>query len=201
VFFFVLAFASGDDWMSLHLWAGYAVAALIAFRLVWGIVGTRTARFRSFVKPPRAVIRHLREMRSLKATTHYLGHNPVAAVMVVTLLVCIAMIAFSGVVLIAVDGQGPLAGTFFAGANGKLVKHVHEFFADFTLLLILAHVAGVVISSLLEGENLARAMITGRKKARAHWADVNPQTEPGNGPVSGSPGGIDYRPEAGRLAE
>jgi cytochrome b len=182
VFFFLLAFVTEDDWMNLHVWAGYAVSALIVFRLVWGIIGTRTARFRSFVKSPRAVIRHLREMMTLKSKTHYLGHNPVAAVMVITLLVSISMIAFSGIVLIAVDGQGPLAGTLFADADGRFIKHVHEFFADFTLLLIFAHVSGVVISSLLEGENLARAMITGRKKVRPHWVDVTPQSKLGNEP-------------------
>jgi cytochrome b len=201
VFLFVLAFATGDDWMNLHVWAGYAVSALIVFRLVWGIIGTRTARFHSFVKSPRTVLRYLREMLSLKTTTHYLGHNPVAAVMVVTLLVSISMIAFSGMVFIAVDGQGLLAGTFFAGANGRFVKHVHEFFADFTLLLIFAHISGVAISSLLEGENLARSMITGRKKARAHWADVNPKTGLGNEPASASDGAIDYRSAAGRVAD
>jgi cytochrome b len=201
VFFFVLAFATGDDWMKPHVWAGYAVSALIVFRLVWGIIGTRTARFHSFVKSPRVVMSHLREMLSMKTTKHYLGHNPVAAVMVVTLLVSISMIAFSGMVMIAVDGQGPLAHTLFAGANGRFVKHVHEFFANFTLLLIFTHVSGVVISSLLEGENLARAMITGRKKARAHWADVNSKSELGNEPGIVSTGDVDYRSEAGRVAD
>jgi pantoate kinase len=59
----------------------------------------------------------------------------------------------------------------------------------------------VVISSLLEGENLARSMITGRKKARAHWADVNPKTGLGNEPASASDGAIDYRSAAGRVAD
>jgi cytochrome b len=182
VFSFLLAFVTEDDWINLHIWAGYAVSLLIVFRLVWGVIGTRTARFGSFVKSPGVVMRHLREMLSQKTTTHYLGHNPVAAVMVVTLLVSISLVAFSGVVLIAADGQGPLANTFFAGASGEVMEEVHEFFANFTLLLIFGHVAGVVISSLLEGENLARAMITGRKKARAQWADVNPKRELGNEP-------------------
>jgi len=179
VFFFLLAFATEDDWMSLHAWAGYAVAMLIGFRLVWGIIGTRTARFHSFVKPPQLVKQHLRQMLSLKAP-HYLGHNPVAAVMVVALLVSISLVAFSGMVLIAAEGQGPLAGTFFALAGGDAMEEVHEFFANFTLLLVFAHVAGVVISSLLEGENLVKAMVTGRKKVRLQWADVNSKTELGN---------------------
>lgn len=174
VLFFLLAFATEDDWMNLHVWAGYAIALLIGFRLLWGIIGTRNARFLTFVKSPQIVLRHLRSMLSLKAS-HYLGHNPVAAVMVIALLASISLVAFSGMVLIAVEGQGPLASTLFAGANGKVMEEIHEFFANFTLLLVFVHVGGVVISSLLEGENLVKAMITGRKKARQQWADVNPQ--------------------------
>ena len=173
VFFFLLAFATEDDWMSLHVWAGYAVSMLIAFRLFWGLVGTRNARFLTFIRSPSAVRRHLRDMLSLKPP-HYLGHNPLAAVMVVALLLSILLVATSGLVLIASEGQGPLAGTLFAGFNGEVMEEVHEFFANFTLLLVFMHVAGVLVSSLLEGENLVRAMITGRKKARARWADANP---------------------------
>jgi len=179
VFFFLLAFATEDDWMNLHVWAGYAIAMLIGFRLLWGIIGTRNARFLTFVKSPRVVKQHLRNMATLKAP-HYLGHNPVAAVMIIALLGSISMIAFSGMVLIAAEGQGPLAGTLFASANGDTMEEIHEFFANFTLLLVFLHVGGVVVSSLLEGENLVKAMITGRKKARPQWADVNQQEELGN---------------------
>lgn len=179
VFFFLLAFASGDEWTSLHVWAGYAVAMLIAFRLLWGVIGTRTARFPTFVKSPRAAMRHLGAMLTGKAP-HYLGHNPLAAMMVVALLTSIGLTAFSGMVLIASEGQGPLAGTIFAGIDGEAMEEVHEFFANLTLLLVFAHVAGVVVSSLLEGENLVKAMITGRKKARSAWADAKPGMEAGH---------------------
>jgi cytochrome b len=178
VFFFLLAFVTEDDWMSLHVWAGYAVAMLIGFRLFWGLVGTRNARFLTFVKSPKVVMRHLRDMLLLKPA-HYLGHNPVAAVMVVALLVSITLVAFSGMVMIASEGEGPLAGTLFASLNGETMEDVHEFFANFTLFLVFAHVAGVVVSSFLEGENLVRSMITGRKKARTQWADVDPHKEVG----------------------
>jgi len=179
VFFFLLAFATGDDWTGLHVWAGYAISMLIAFRLLWGLIGTRNARFLAFVKSPAAVKQYLRAMLSLKPP-HYLGHNPVAAIMVIALLASIALVAFSGMVLIASQGQGPLAGTLFASWSGGVMEEVHEFFANFTLLLVLIHVAGVVVSSFLEGENLVRAMITGRKKARAQWADANPREGLGN---------------------
>ena len=174
VFFFLLAFITEDDWMNLHAQAGYAISFLIGFRLLWGIIGTRTARFFGFVKPPQVVMSHLKGMLSFKAS-HYLGHNPVAAVMVILLLLSIALVCFSGLVVYASEGQGPLADTLFASWRGEWMEEVHEFFANFTLLLIVAHVAGVVFSSFLEGENLVKAMITGRKNYRAEWQDFNPE--------------------------
>lgn len=173
VFFFLLAFITEDDWLNLHVQAGYAVTLLIGFRLFWGLVGTRNARFSHFVKAPKFVLSHLRGMLTFKAS-HYLGHNPVAAVMVILLLASIALVAFSGLVMIASEGQGPLAGTLFAAWNGEWMEEIHEFLANFTLLLIFAHVTGVMFSSFLERENLVKAMWTGRKKLRSHWDDFDP---------------------------
>ncbi|MCP4491998.1 MAG: cytochrome b [Gammaproteobacteria bacterium] len=173
VFFFLLAFITEDDWESLHVQAGYAVTFLIGFRLLWGLVGTRNARFFSFVKPPRIVMVHLRDMLSFKRS-HYLGHNPVAAVMVILLLLSVSLVSFSGMVVIASEAQGPLAGTVFASWRGEWMEEVHEFLANFTVLLVVAHVCGVIFSSFLEGENLAKAMVTGRKKSRSSWQDFDP---------------------------
>jgi cytochrome b len=174
VVFVLLAFASEDDWTNLHLWSGYAVTLLICFRLLWGLVGTRNARFTSFVRSRRAVVQHLKGMLTSNAP-HYLGHNPAAAVMVMLLLTSLALVAFSGMVMVAGEGQGPLAATIFSSWSGGWIEGIHEFFANFTLLLVFGHLAGVFVSSLLEGENLAKAMVTGRKKMRSHWEDVTPQ--------------------------
>ena len=171
VFFFVLAFISGDDWEAIHVQAGYAVLLLIAFRLLWGLVGTRNARFMTFVKSPSVTLAYLKSILSFKVP-HYLGHNPLGAAMVVVLLLSIALVSFSGMVLIAGEGSGPLAGTFLSSWSGDWMEEIHEFFTNFTLLMVVIHVSGVIISSLLEGENLAKAMMTGRKKLRPHWEDV-----------------------------
>lgn len=171
VLFFIIAFITEDDWLDLHVQAGYALIMLIGFRLVWGLIGTSPARFLNFLKPPSVVIAHLKSMLS-RNPKHYLGHNPVAAVMVVALLISILLASFSGLIALAADGQGPLAGTLFSNWRGEWMEEVHEFLANFSLLLVFAHVGGVFLSSLLEGENLARAMFTGRKQRRAHWEDV-----------------------------
>ena len=172
VFSFLIAFVTEDDWLDLHVQAGYAVSFLIGFRLLWGIIGTRNARFYSFVKSPQIVLSHLRGMLTFK-TSHYLGHNPVAAVMVIALLSSITLVSFSGLVIIASESQGPLAGTVFSSWRGEWMEEVHEFLANFTVLLIVGHLCGVVFSSFVEGENLAKAMITGRKKYRSQWQDVD----------------------------
>lgn len=173
VFFFLLAFITGDDWEALHVQTGYAASLLIAFRLLWGLVGTRNARFLTFVKSPAVMLAYVKSLLSFKVP-HYLGHNPLGAAMVVVLLLSIALVSFSGMVLIAGEGSGPLAGTFLSSWNGDWIEEVHEFFANFTLLMVVIHISGVIFSSLLEGENLAKAMMTGRKKFRPHWEDVKP---------------------------
>ena len=102
---------------------------------------------------------------------HYIGHNPAAAAMIIGLLLSIIMISITGMAIIAAQGQGPLAGTFFAAMNAEWMEEIHEFFANFTMLLVVLHVAGVFFSSMLEGENLVTAMITGRKKNRSEVLD------------------------------
>lgn len=167
---FLLAYITEDDWMDLHVAAGYAVAMLIAFRLVWGLIGTRYARFTQFVKSPSTVIQYLKQMLTLRVP-HYLGHNPAAAAMIVSLIICIILISLTGLSLIAAEGEGPLAGTFLANVNEDWMEEIHEFMAEFTLLLVFLHVGGVIVSSLLEGENLVRAMLTGRKKFHSDAVD------------------------------
>ncbi len=163
VFSFFLAYVTEDSWESEHVIAGYIVAVLIGFRLVWGVIGTRRARFTQFVQSPQAVLVYLKQMIRFKVP-HYLGHNPAAAAMIVCLLISLVMVSLSGMMIIAGEGQGPLAGTLFAAVNHDLAEEIHELFANFTLLLVFLHVAGVLFSSLLEKENLIRAMITGRKR-------------------------------------
>lgn len=163
VAFFFIAYLTEDELLTVHVYAGYAVAGLVAFRLLWGIIGTRHARFTDFVTGPGAVKRYLGRLFTGRAP-HYLGHNPAGAAMIIALLLSLVLTAFTGAVLIAGDGYGPLADTFFAGLSGESFEETHEFFANFTLFLVGLHVLGVVVSSFLHRENLVRAMVTGRKQ-------------------------------------
>jgi cytochrome b len=171
VVMFTLSYVTEDSWENVHVITGYIVAVLVSFRMVWGIIGTRRARFTQFVKSPQAVLVYLKQMIRFKVP-HYLGHNPAAAAMIICLLVSLIMISLTGMIIIAGEGQGPLADTVFASFNHGLMEDIHELFANFTLLLVLLHVAGVLLSSLLEKENLIRAMITGRKRSNRSAEDA-----------------------------
>ena len=173
---FMVAYITEDEWITLHVAAGDLIALLLIFRVIWGVIGTRYARFTQFVKSPSAVMAHLKGMAQFKVA-HYLGHNPAAAAMVVALLISLIMLCFSGYVLIATENQGVLAGTFFAGFNSHWMEDVHEFFAHFTLLLVFAHIAGVIVSSFMEQENLPRSMLVGFKKYRTDFKDVNEESK------------------------
>ncbi len=151
---FALAFVTGDKIEWLHLTAGYAIAALVALRVTWGFVGPRHARFADFVRPPREVWAYMRDDARLRAP-HHLGHNPAGGAMVIALLAMLAGTAATGFMM-----------TTDAFWGAQWMEDLHEAFAYATLGLIGLHVAGVAFASLAHGENLVRAMITGRKRAR-----------------------------------
>lgn len=174
---FFIAYLSADEVQTLHEIAGYTVAALVLFRLVWGVIGTRYARFSQFVKGPHATADYLKQMAHGKAPRH-LGHNPAGAAMIIALLLALVGTTLAGMTLLATDGHGPLAGTFLAGLREHTVEEVHEFFANSSIFLVFLHVAGVITSSLMHRENLVRAMINGRKRApSADPATVEPRIE------------------------
>ena len=160
---FAVAFLTEDDLQLLHIYAGYLIGALLVFRVIWGFVGTRHARFRDFVHGPATVAAYLKQALRLRAPRH-LGHNPAGGAMVIALLVTLAVTVLSGLALYgATDFTGPLAGIFRGELAADVLEEIHEFGANFTLFLVVLHLAGVLLTSLEHGENLVRAMITGRK--------------------------------------
>lgn len=161
---FALAYLTGDEVMRVHVVAGYTIAGLIAFRLLWGVIGPRHARFTDFVYRPRKVIAYLKDLVRGRAA-RYRGHNPAGGVMIVALLILLVLTTASGLAVYGTEEQaGPLAGAMAAYADSEWVEEVHEFFANATVVLVVFHIAGVVVSSLLHGENLPLAMVTGRKR-------------------------------------
>lgn len=156
----------GELLQVVHVWAGYGLAGLLLFRLLWGFVGPRYARFRDFVYRPGEILAYLYGVLTLRAPRH-LGHNPAGGAMIVAMLLALTATVVTGLALYGADkGLGPLAG-WFTGSSDTLIdaiKEAHEVATNGTLLLIAGHLIGVVWESLLHRENLVRAMITGRKR-------------------------------------
>lgn len=178
---FAISWLTADELQRVHEIAGYVVAGLVAFRLVWGLVGSRYVRFAQFLRGPATTLAYLGDMARGRER-RYLGHNPAAAAMIAALLVTLSGTAFSGwlmeepsrVAMLAdlpqivtaahADEEGGKVRDGGAETDGPL-KEVHEVLANLMLLLIALHLGGVVLASFRHHENLVRAMITGNKRA------------------------------------
>lgn len=165
----VLAFAgawlsTGDPYLHVHVFAGYGLAGLLLFRLVWGFVGGGHARFARFAYSPVQAGRYLRSLPG-RRMAHYNGHNPAGAWAVFTMLALAAGVTATGVLTLAGQEQaGPLAG-WLGFAAGNRFHAIHETLAWILAAVVTLHVLGVVASSLGHRENLAAGMVTGRKRA------------------------------------
>ncbi len=179
---FTIDYLTGETLLDLHIWVGYLIAGLLAFRIIWGFIGPQHARFSDFVCPPRVVIDYLKSLVS-GHPQRYLGHNPAGGLMVLALLVSLGLTTITGILM--VQTQEPVTVSLVTPAYAddddddheyrehhddedeeafnEAYEEIHEFFANLTLLLVLLHIAGVIVSSRLHRENLVRAMITGRK--------------------------------------
>ena len=183
---FAAAYVTGEgdkeDW---HAYAGYGALGVVAFRLLWGFVGTRYARFAEFLRGPRETLDYLKSFAAGKPA-HYLGHNPAGGWMIVVLLATLLGTSWTGLETYGAQGKGPLAKASAAAAfaapayadSGESVKvkrrrssaerfwkELHEGFANATLLLVFLHIAGAIAASAVHRENLVKAMFTGTKSA------------------------------------
>jgi cytochrome b len=141
--------AESERWQLVHVTAGYTMAGLVAFRLLWGLVGTKHARFGDFVRGPRAVLAYLKSLVGGRPE-HHAGHNPAGALAIVALLALAALTTFTG-------------WANYSELGGHWLEEVHEALASGMLALVVVHVAAVLASSWLHHENLVGAMIHGRK--------------------------------------
>lgn len=149
---FVTAWATGDEMRSVHTTIGYVIVGLLVVRVIWGMVGTRHARFADFVYRPSTVVRYLFDATQLRAR-RYLGHNPAGGAMAIGLMVMIAAICTTGIMM-----------TTDAFFGLRWVREAHELAVNLTILLVGLHLAGVAFASFEHRENLVKSMITGRKR-------------------------------------
>ena len=167
---FLVAFITEDDWLQLHVMAGYVVLGLLAFRLVWGLVGSYHARFWNFVQGPQRTWMYVKNLLR-SHPERYLGHNPAGGAMVVALLILLVLTSITGLMTYGHEElSGPLAGLMNGQPYwlGEMLEEGHEVLANLTLLLVFLHVGGVVLASIQHGENLVRSMFDGLKRKDLH---------------------------------
>ena len=142
--------AESERLRSVHVALGYTMLGLVAFRLVWGLVGTRYARFASFAFGPGSVAAYLKSLLT-RSPRHYAGHNPAGSWAIYALL---ALSVAAGATGYATYGD----------LGGHWMEEAHELAANALLAVVIAHVAGVLVSSLVHRENLVRSMLDGYKR-------------------------------------
>ena len=151
-----------------HIWSGIAVLTLLVFRLLWGFVGSSTARFASFIRGPGTVGAYLRNPESWRSP----GHNPLGGLSVLALLGMTALQVALGLVAVDEDGlnEGPLA-SLVSTDIADAARELHEAMFNILLALIILHVAAILYYRLFKRRRLVGPMITGR-------AELDPEAQP-----------------------
>lgn len=139
-----------DDWETVHFMLGYTMLGLAAFRILWGLAGSRYARFSEFVAGPAKAINYLRSLHTPQPQ-HYVGHNPAGG---------LAILALLGLILLT----GASGWLHYKELAGEWMEELHQVLGNTLLTLVIIHIAAVIASSRLHKENLARAMVTGYKQ-------------------------------------
>jgi cytochrome b len=148
----------GPQYFKFHAWSGYAVLVLVAFRIVWGIVGTRHARFIHFVRGPKTIARYMRGREQ-----YFPGHNPLGALMVVALLLALLVQSVTG--LFGNDeifNVGPLYGYVDNELSLRLTS-LHQQLFYWIAAAVALHILAVIVYRIFKKEKLVEAMLTGRK--------------------------------------
>jgi cytochrome b len=164
VFHWLLVVSFAGAWLTseseaqqmLHYAFGYSACALVLFRMVWGLAGTRYARFTQFVKGPKSTLQHIKSL--LTGKDHIgPGHNPAGAIAMILLMVFILLIGITG---------------YWSVKDflGDLMSEAHELMANLTIVVIAIHVLAAIIMSLMQKENLIRSMVTGKKQGTSDQA-------------------------------
>lgn len=166
--------SESDQWLDVHVFLGYLMVGLVAFRLVWGVWGARYARFSAFWFSPKEALAYFRQVLSGRAARH-VGHNPTGSIAIYGLLLLTLVVGLTGFFTLGADEQQGLAARWVSLAQGRTFKKLHEASAILMLLLVMGHIVGVVLESYLHKENLARAMLTGTKLAEAGTPAAQPR--------------------------
>ena len=147
--------AENDGYEMLHYAFGYTAGLLVVFRIIWGIIGSRYARFSDFIKGPKTIIHHFVNMIKGRFDETYLGHNPLGAIVMIALMLLTLGTAATGYLCLS-------------EIYGESSEELHEGIATVMLAVVGLHIAAAVVMSFMQKENLPRAMVTGRKTSSNH---------------------------------
>lgn len=164
----------GDAGLVWHTWNGYAILVLIVWRLIWGVTGSSTARFKSFFYAPWHAARYAVDF-ALRRPRHFLGHNPLGGAVVFAILGIVGLQAVLGLFSFYYEdesnnGKGPLA-NLISEAAGVTVTTLHEKVFDLIVAVAALHILANLLYLVWKGENLVKAMISGRKAERPDYED------------------------------
>lgn len=169
-----------EDGSAAHVWVGYALLAILALRLLWGLIGPAEARFSAFLPSPKRALAHLRDIRKGVPSEHK-SHNPLGALMVYAIWVCLSVIIGTGIAMaglpdtsdLGIGSRNPSAVSAESGEEGEYgereeeeggaAAEVHETAVNLLYLLILLHLAGVVFETRRSGRKVILAMIPGHR--------------------------------------
>ena len=156
-----------EDGSDLHAYVGYTVVGLVVLRLLWGLVGTLYARFTNFFPTPTRLKRHLSALSIRRVDEQHLGHNPLAAIMMLSLWAVIIGLGITGYLM---------ESAFFSNTellgNKDLLEEVHELLANSLYLLVPLHIIAAIAMSYWQRQNLIKSMITGKKTVTDKPSDV-----------------------------
>ena len=168
VFHWLLVISFAGAWITseseaqqmIHYAFGYSACALVVFRVIWGIVGTRYARFSQFIKGPIETIHHIKSL--LTGNQHAgLGHNPAGALAMVSLMALVLLIGLTGYWSVK---------EFL----GDVMGEAHEAIASVAMAVVVIHIAAAIIMSFMQKENLIQSMMTGKKQGTQEQAIQRP---------------------------
>ena len=181
VIFFTTSWIAGQmDNRDLHYQSGMVLLGLVIFRMLWGVVGSPTARFRHFLRWPGPAMRYLRHAFKERLPSYSFGHNAAGGLMVLALILLVGLQAVSG--MSSTDDvlfEGPLYGRW-PDWLGSILEKLHEPLANVLLALALLHILAIVIYRAFKRENLVRAMLVGRARlprSVAHMAEQDGSTK------------------------
>ncbi len=144
----VYGFGDHSPQFPYHALFGLTIVLMVVLRIIWGIAGTRYAKFSSFLYGPGKVISYLKDVFT-NGSTSYTGHNPGSSWAIFVMLICILMLGITG---------------FRMGQGFEEVKKFHEFFATLLLVTVGAHILGIIIHTIRKKENITASMIHGKKE-------------------------------------